>query len=86
MPIPPRIQEKRTINRMTLLEHAVMYLAVSCEDDSLRESTIILETCEFMCSYNFSKLLADLRLRPEQKKEVECGHMKATLWWYSSKE
>jgi hypothetical protein len=82
MPLPSRIQEKRTINRTTVLEHAVMYLTVSCEDDSLTDSVRILETCEFMCSYHFAKLLADLRLTREQRKEVECGHMRATLMWY----
>jgi hypothetical protein len=83
MPLPRYIQEKRTINRMTVLEHAVMYLMVSCEDDSLSQSVAILETCEFMCSHVFSKLLADMRFTREQRKEIECGQMKAVLWWQS---
>jgi len=84
MPLPRHVIEKRSINRMELLEHVKNYLLKNVEDDSLHDSLIVLEEVEFMCGFRFQHILYTLPLSRQQREQAERNYMKAVLNWKCS--
>lgn len=76
MPLPKRIQEKRSLDPIALMDHAASYLAVNCEDDSLEDSIKILLIARLLCAPWFQSQFMVFRFNKETRQKIETLYMR----------